>query len=77
LGVLILDVVTLGVSIMRFHHYRGEKSIPATGGDVDFVVVDQSSVIPLYAIFLLSVLCLVMLCMKYIGDRRRKQLAAA
>ncbi len=77
LAALTLDVVTLGVSIGRLHSYGGAASpIPpewVLGGSV----AHRSSAVPMYAIFLLSLVCIALMSTRSVRGTWSRELEAA
>lgn len=66
---LALDVVTLGVSIYRFHAF--DDATPPVG--VGIVVVERDSALPMHVIWLLSLVALAMLGVEAIRRHTQRQ----
>lgn len=71
---LALDVVTLGVSIYRFHRFD-DPTRPLESVGREMVVAERASALPMHVVWLLSLVALAMLGAGYIRDRRRINLA--
>lgn len=70
---LALDVVTLGISIYRFHSFDdGLRTVGSAGRGL--VVAERGSALPMHLVWLLSLVALAMLGAGAIRDRRRGNL---
>lgn len=74
---LATDVIALGISILRLHRFEEVSPPIFTEGASGGSLVQTVSAVPLYVIWLLSLVCLVLLSTKAVREEWKTQIGAA